>query len=407
MMINDLAWEIDKNKDKINKWFDSKAKIIPPIYSSFDIRNAGYKAVVVDSNVFPAGFNNLCSSSRSLASKHFSSYIKNRFKEVEKIGLIAEYTNNRYYYDNILTIKQILLDAGFYVEVGAIGISVNTEVISASNEKLSLNTISKHSNKLLFDRFEPDLIILNDDFSTTDPMWLKDCRQYSAPMVELGWFRRKKHKHFTIKNRLIKELSDLINIDRCLIGAYFEFVGDVNFKTKKGFDEVATKIDSVIYQVQKKYDEYNIKEDPFVFVKGDSSTYGMNAIPIHTGAEFLKLNSRARTKLYKSKGGRIVNEVIIQEGVTTTDRIEGKVAEPVVYCVGRLPVGGFLRINSMRSDEENLNSRDMSFSSEILCPDSIKKKIVESNITDEKITIYNLLARLGALTIGCEMEELK
>ena len=36
-----------------------KENIPLPIYGSFDIRDAGWKAVVVDSNAFPAGFNNL------------------------------------------------------------------------------------------------------------------------------------------------------------------------------------------------------------------------------------------------------------------------------------------------------------------------------------------------------------
>ncbi len=31
-----------------------------PLYSSVDIRDAGFKIAVVDTNIFPAGFNNLC-----------------------------------------------------------------------------------------------------------------------------------------------------------------------------------------------------------------------------------------------------------------------------------------------------------------------------------------------------------
>ena len=124
-----------------------------------------------------------------------------------------------------------------------------------SKGELKLKVIKKRNRQLTFDDFTPDLILLNDDFSTTDHAWLEDCSQYIAPTVELGWFKRKKHRHFAIKNRLIKELSDLIGIDRCFIGAYFEFVGEVNFKTREKFDEIAVKIDSVIYQIQNKYDE--------------------------------------------------------------------------------------------------------------------------------------------------------
>jgi len=406
-MIYELTEIIRKKQDKIDKWFEGKKYITQPIYCSFDIRNFGHKAVVVDSNVFPAGFNNLCEKSRALASKEFRLYIDHHFEKTDKIGLIAEVTNNTHYYDNIIVIKQILEDAGFEVRTGAFGIAEKMDVSGFSEGTLVLNAVKREGNKLLFDCFVPDLILLNDDFSTTDPKLLEGCRQPVAPAVELGWFRRKKHKHFAIKNRLIKEISELIDIDRCFIGAYFEFANDVHFKTKEGFDKIAAKIDKVICQIQKKYDEYGIKEKPFVFVKGDSSTYGMNAIPFHSGKEFLEINSKTRAKLHKSKGGRIVTEIMIQEGVPTIDIIEDKVAEPVVYCVGGKPVGGFFRVNPARSVEENLNSRGMRFTPDILCPQAKGKNIPKSNITKEKIMLYNFLARLGSLAIGYETKELK
>ncbi len=406
-MIYELTEIIRKKQDKIDKWFESKKYIVQPIYCSFDIRNFGHKAVVVDSNVFPAGFNNLCRRSRQIASESFKLYIDNHFEATQKIGLVAEATNNTHYYDNIIAIKQILEDGGFEFRAGSFGIAEKTEVSGFSEGSLVLNAVKRKDDKLSFDRFVPDLILLNDDFSTTDPKLLAGCRQSVAPAVELGWFRRKKHKHFAIKNRLIKEIAELIGIDRCFIGAYFEFVNDVNFKTKDGFDEIAIKIDEVISKIQKKYDEYGIKEKPFVFVKGDSSTYGMNVIPFHSGKEFLEINSKTRAKLHKSKGGRIVTEVMIQEGVPTIDIIEDKVAEPVVYCVGGKPVGGFFRVNPARSVEENLNSRGMRFTPDILCPQAKGKNIPKSNVTKEKIAVYNFLARLGALAIGYEMEELK
>jgi len=406
-MIEEVVKKIKEKHDEIEKWLKAKTKNIP-IYSSFDIRDSGHKAVVVDSNAFPAGFNNLCIRTCDIASENIRFYIENQFEKVKTIGLIAEYTKNPYYYDNIITIKYILENAGFQTETGIFDLSNTTATISSfSKGELKLKVIKKRDKKLIFDSFTPDLILLNDDLSTTDHVWLEDCRQYIAPTVKLGWFKRKKHRHFAIKNRLIKELSDLIGIDRCFIGAYFEFVSEVNFKTREKFDEIAAKIDSVIYQIQRKYDEYNITEKPFVFVKGDSSTYGMNAIPFRSGSEFLKINSRERTKLHKSKGGKIVTEVMIQEGVRSIDRINGNVAEPVIYCVGDAPVGGFFRINPMRSDKENLNSKGMSFSHSILCPGSTDKKIPKSNITEEKTELYRFLARLGAITIGYEMEELK
>ena len=65
----------------INEWFNEKInfikeKSIPfPLFSSFDVRDSGYKASIVDSNVFPSGFNNLDLTSCDLASKKVSKYL--------------------------------------------------------------------------------------------------------------------------------------------------------------------------------------------------------------------------------------------------------------------------------------------------------------------------------------------
>ena len=44
----------------IESWFRQQFRETPaPFYASVDLRNAGYKLAPVDTNLFPAGFNNL------------------------------------------------------------------------------------------------------------------------------------------------------------------------------------------------------------------------------------------------------------------------------------------------------------------------------------------------------------
>ena len=44
----------------IERWFRLEwQEHTPPFYSSVDVRNAGFKAAPVDTNLFPGGFNNL------------------------------------------------------------------------------------------------------------------------------------------------------------------------------------------------------------------------------------------------------------------------------------------------------------------------------------------------------------
>lgn len=49
-----------KNQVFIETWFREQwLKITPPFYTSVDLRNSGFKLAPVDTNLFPAGFNNL------------------------------------------------------------------------------------------------------------------------------------------------------------------------------------------------------------------------------------------------------------------------------------------------------------------------------------------------------------
>ncbi|MBD3727807.1 MAG: glutamate--cysteine ligase, partial [Moraxella osloensis] len=48
------------NKAIIESWFRCQFRSTPaPFYASVDLRNAGFKLAPVDTNLFPAGFNNL------------------------------------------------------------------------------------------------------------------------------------------------------------------------------------------------------------------------------------------------------------------------------------------------------------------------------------------------------------
>src|SRR4030065_626386 len=49
-----------QNQAGIERWFRSQWLQTPaPFYCSVDLRNAGFKLAPVDTNLFPAGFNNL------------------------------------------------------------------------------------------------------------------------------------------------------------------------------------------------------------------------------------------------------------------------------------------------------------------------------------------------------------
>ena len=58
--INELEQRVLDSMPAIERWFRLEwMEHTPPIYTSVDIRNAGFKLAPVDTNLFPGGWNNL------------------------------------------------------------------------------------------------------------------------------------------------------------------------------------------------------------------------------------------------------------------------------------------------------------------------------------------------------------
>ncbi|MCB0370341.1 MAG: glutamate--cysteine ligase, partial [Bdellovibrionales bacterium] len=117
---NELHQKILSRIDNICHWFSQKADHVKfPIYSSYDVRDAGYKVSNVDANIYPAGFNNICPTDKESAVDIMDSFLKSTYgSKVDKIALITEeHTQNPYYWDNIHTIKELIETSGKKVRV--------------------------------------------------------------------------------------------------------------------------------------------------------------------------------------------------------------------------------------------------------------------------------------------------
>ncbi len=80
-MLEHLYNCLKPQEDKIFSWYKSKVRTLEeiniplPIFSSFNVRDSGCKVSMVDSNVFPSGYNNLDLDSRQFASTKFLKYL--------------------------------------------------------------------------------------------------------------------------------------------------------------------------------------------------------------------------------------------------------------------------------------------------------------------------------------------
>jgi glutamate--cysteine ligase len=101
----DLHKKYCEQNGKMQAWYKARAEQLDlPIYSSYDIRDSGFKVTNVDGNIYPAGFNNICPTDKDLAIEIFSDFIRAHYgPQVQKILLVTEaHTGNPYYWTMFL-----------------------------------------------------------------------------------------------------------------------------------------------------------------------------------------------------------------------------------------------------------------------------------------------------------------
>jgi glutamate--cysteine ligase len=95
--------------------------------------------------------------------------------------------------------------------------------------------------------------------------------------------------------------------------------------------------------------------------------------------------------------------VLVQEGIPTGLQIQNQAAEPVIYLSGCELVGGFLRLNTERGAEDNLNAKGMSFKR--LCMSDFESFLENKSVTPgTHELVYGTVARISALAAGLELQ---
>ena len=195
----DLARKIQQNRRALWDWQSSiAASYPPPFYCSVDLRDAGYKIVPVDSNLYPAGFNNICPDDLRTAPAVVRSQIAAIASRMgrdlpEKILLLPEsHTSNAYYLENLYYLMLMIREAGFETELGWYGPvpeghAAPLQLTSATGKELLAAPIEIRSDgTLTAGSFTPDWILLNNDFSGGYPKNLDSVRQPIIPSHVLG-----------------------------------------------------------------------------------------------------------------------------------------------------------------------------------------------------------------------------
>jgi glutamate--cysteine ligase len=402
MIRKSLHENLCNQSNKVTDWFCQKTKHLSyPIYSSYDIRDAGFKISNVDANIFPAGFNNICPTDKESAVGIMGDYLKKHYgSSAERILLVTEeHTNNAYYWENVWTIQNLLKSAGKEVLVGIPRrLDEPLNVLSSSGHEMKV--VSAFGDSSSVQQFKPDLIISNNDFSDAHEEWASHLTLPMNPPRELGWYQRKKSQYFQNYNQLVTEFSDLVGIDPFLLNVKTDYFEHFDINEDSSRQELSTRVDQMIDQLKVEYAQRGIDQEPFVFVKNNSGTYGLAVIRVGSGAEIKDWNYKSRKKMKAAKGGRDVEEVIIQEGIPSRVQADGASAEPVIYMIGCELAGGFLRTHSEKSSTDSLNSPGAVYKK--LCVSDLNVSIQGSPLEN----VYGWTARLGLLAIAQEAQQM-
>lgn len=400
-----LHRKIVDNCENVQSWFRSKSQGLAfPFYSSFDLRDAGFKLGPVDANIFPAGFNNICRVDRENSEDVAKEFLDSHYSpDTKKILLLTEeHTGNPYYWDNVLALQSILQGAGRDVRLAVPKpLEQPLEITSASGQSLRVPSAQRQGGGVEIDGFRPDLIISNNDFSLQYEEWAMGLETPMNPPRELGWYRRRKDRFFKVYNEFASEFCDLLKIDPWTMQVETEVFSGFEVDEEESRDRLAAAAQALYDRIKAKYVAHGVNRDPFLFVKNNAGTYGLGVIQVKHPDEIKSWNYKARKKMKAAKGGREITEVIIQEGIPTTTLTQGgQTAEPVIYMIGCQLSGGFLRAHGEKADDDSLNSPGAVYQK--LCVADLNVKMEGCPMENS----YGWVAKLAFLSVAREAKEL-
>ena len=410
-----LIEKVQNKQREVHAWLEShETSKDLPLYSSVDIRDAGFKITVVDTNLFPAGFNNLCEHGIEDSIKFIKKAVLERVPYCQNILIVAEeHTRNTWYLENIRVLQNIIEQAGFQVSTATF-LTIQpafcetaryVELTTATGQPLKIHCFKTILDEIKSGKKTYDLIILNNDLTTGIPQVLIDANVPIYPSMHAGWHSRLKSNHFHHTSELIEEFAQIVQVDPWLFTCLDEVIDHVDINSESDRQKVTDLASGLFLRIETKYKEHGINEKPYILVKADSGTYGMAVLTVEDPREIIEMSRKTKNKLYKGKASQIVQRYLLQEGVPTIYNIERQVSEVVIYQIVNNLVGGFYRSHPSKSSRENLNAQGADFKK--MCPHLAKYGECGIHHDLNIFDIYRILARIAAIAARREIVQLE
>jgi glutamate--cysteine ligase len=409
---------IERLKDKqedVYRWLDSLENTKElPIYTSVDIRDAGFKTAVVDTNLFPAGFNNICEHGLEDSVKYIREAILSRVPSCKNILIVAEeHTRNTWYLENVRILEQIVHRAGFDVKIATF-LTMQPEFCekmhfvqleTATGQPVKIHCFKRILSELEVGREKFDMVIMNNDLTTGIPDVLKKTQVPIYPSIQAGWHARLKSHHFAFMSDLIDEFAKILEWDSWYFKCLFTVEDQVNINVEADRKRLTLAAEKLLEDIKKKYKEHGILEKPYLIMKADAGTYGMGVIPIEDPQDIMTLNRKERNNLSKGKSAHIIDRLLIQEGVPTIYHTDHDVSEVCIYQIENNLVGGFYRTHAQKTVRENLNAQGVTFQK--MCPHLKKYGDCGTHHDLNIFDVYRILARIAGIAAHREIVKLE
>ena len=409
--VNNLAEKIFNKKSLIENYFEEAFKKNPPLlYNSIDIRHNSHKISAIDSNCYPAGFNNLSDLAIIKGHQIFQNSQYQPTNSLNNIFIIPEnHSRNLKYFENLANLIQILKNPYNQVFIATYNPEITsiTEIITTNNNSIKLYPLHKINKQLAIidenkNTLFADLAVLNNDLTAGISEILLDCQTPIHPSLKMGWYQRTKSQHFSFYQNICAEIATILNIDPWLISCIHAKCQDIDFKNNIGFECISHHVEEILNKIGEKYRQHQILSQPYCFVKADNGTYGMAVWAVKSPQDIIEINKKERNKMNVIKGATPNHQVIIQEGIATSDSINDFPAEPMIYLINGQVVENLYRCNQNRNNIESLNSAGAVFYNDQNLP---TQNNFNKNANNYSI-VYELIGKIASLACGLEEKTL-
>ena len=385
----------------------------PPFYCSVDIRNAGFKLAPVDTDLLPGDFDNLSDSTLPLAVQAAMAAIEKYCPDARNLLLIPESRpRGPRYFVNVQRLAAILRQTGLNVRFGSLDpdLTAPRPVVLPDGASLLLEPLRRHGRRVGLVDFDPCSVLLNTDLSAGQPAVLTDLtEQVLLPPLHAGWAVRRRSQHLASYKEVAKRFSKMLDIDPWLIDPLFIACAAPDWHSRDGEDSLATSVDQLLRQMRSRYREYGVQATPFVVLKADRGTGGLDSLAVRDAAELRGLLRRGRAPVPLNRQEPLGHELVLQEGVPSVETVDQGVADPVVYLIDRYVVGGFYRVHSGVRGAPGTDPTPgapgtqflpLPFATSCNLPD----RTADPDMAQNRFYAYGVVARLAMLAASLELE---